>query len=240
MSKQGDIVQAHCNKCLQETKHVVLWSRLQEHTETSDDGNFIFAEETMFEMLECCGCEDIIFRSNYTSSYLPHETVNYYPPAISRRKPEWLGGITSVPWKLTSLINEVYAAIFSESHCLAMMGVRALLDMVIVGTAGDKGVFSQKLDALIDEGFVSKNNRIVLEATLEAGHAAAHRGHSPSVKEVNNALDIIENLIQAVYVLGDTADTLQQATPPRLPRKKKTVASKTRQKTVKAKRKTRS
>jgi hypothetical protein len=42
---------------------------------------------------------------------------------------------------------------------------------------GDVGTFEQKLKALEDDGYVSKRNREVLDAALDAGNATAHRGH---------------------------------------------------------------
>ena len=220
MSKQEDVIWAHCNNCFRETKHLVIASKRQEYTEEDDDGNFIFGEKLNFEMLECCGCEGITFRRRCDASYEPHVVIDYFPPAVSRRKPEWLRGLTHVPIKLMFLMNEVYAALHSNSRSLAMMGARAMLDMAFVDTVGDQGNFEQKLDSLVKQGFVSAKNRVMLAAALEAGHAAAHRGHSPSADEVNQVMDIVENLIQAVYVLNKTADELKKATPPRPQRKK--------------------
>ncbi|KKL19113.1 hypothetical protein LCGC14_2468720, partial [marine sediment metagenome] len=217
MTKQGDTVRAHCNRCLGERKHVVIASRFQEYVEVDEHDTFVLAEKTTFEMLECCGCEDVVFRRTLAASYEAHEIVDYYPPSVSRRKPEWLRGITRVPFKLGFLIGEVYAAIYAKSRRLAMMGARTMLDMVLVDTVGDEGTFEQKLDSLVTEGFVSARHRKTLEAALEAGHATSHRGHSPSEIEVNQAMDIIENLIQAVYVLGGAAESLKEATPPRPP-----------------------
>jgi hypothetical protein len=96
-----------------------------------------------------------------------------------------------------------------------MMGARALIDLVMLDKVGDTGTFSEKLKALVSQGYVSTLNREFLEAALEAGHAATHRGHEPTTADVNRMMDIIENLLQAVYVLGDAAEQLKKRTPKR-------------------------
>jgi len=65
-----------------------------------------------------------------------------------------------------------------------MMGARALVDIFMTEHLGDIGGFQQKLDSLENEGYLSKVNRQVLEAALEAGHAAAHRGHKAEEETV--------------------------------------------------------
>jgi hypothetical protein len=99
------------------------------------------------------------------------------------------------------------------------MGARTLVDMAILDKVGDVGTFEQKLKALEDQGFVSQRNREVLEAALDAGNAAAHRGHGFKAEEVNQVMDIVENLLQAIYVLESAAQKIKSVTPPR---KKKT------------------
>lgn len=91
----------------------------------------------------------------------------------------------------------------------------------MVEKVGDEGGFSQKLKSLEEAGYVSSKNRAVLEAALEAGSAASHRGYAAKADEVNAVMDIVENMLQAVYVLDEAAQKLKKATPPRPPRKPK-------------------
>jgi hypothetical protein len=87
--------------------------------------------------------------------------------------------------------------------------------MVMVEKIGDVGRFDQKLNELEKAGFVSSKNREVLAAALDAGSAAAHRGYAATPAEVNIVMDIVENMLQAVYVLHDAAQKLKKSTPPR-------------------------
>ena len=94
-------------------------------------------------------------------------------------------------------------------------GGRVLVDMAMIDKVGDVGTFDQKLKALEDAGFVSERNREVLEAALDAGSASAHRGHKYEALQVNQVMDIVENLLQAIYVLERAAQKIKTATPPR-------------------------
>jgi hypothetical protein len=100
-----------------------------------------------------------------------------------------------------------------------MMGARTLVDMVMVEKVGDVGGFAEKLKQLENAGFVSSRNRQVLEAALDAGSAVAHRGYSAGPREVDIVMDIVENLLQTVYVLHDAARKLTRSIPPRPKRK---------------------
>jgi hypothetical protein len=95
------------------------------------------------------------------------------------------------------------------------MGARALLDMVIVDSVGDVGRFDQKLDALQKEELVGKRQREILEAALEAGNAASHRGHCPTSQQLNQVMDIVEGILQQIYVLPELANDLRKSTPQR-------------------------
>jgi hypothetical protein len=60
-----------------------------------------------------------------------------------------------------------------------------------------------------------------LEAALDAGNAAAHRGHAAKPEEVEIVMDIVENMLHSVYVLHDAAQKLKKSTPLRPARKPK-------------------
>jgi len=63
------------------------------------------------------------------------------------------------------------------------MGARTLVDMAISDKVGDVGTFDHKLQALEDGGFISKLNRGVLDAALDAGNATAKPGEKLDMTE---------------------------------------------------------
>lgn len=80
---------------------------------------------------------------------------------------------------------------------------------------GPNGGFQERMDRLVKAGHISPRNRSVLDAVLEAGHAAAHRGYEPSEIDLGRVLDIVENVLQSLYVLDEYGGELGKATPPR-------------------------
>jgi hypothetical protein len=165
-----------------------------------------------YDLLRCAGCEAVSMR--HVDWFEPTEetSVRIYPPRVARRKPNWLG---TLPSETERLMKEVYAALDANSRALAMMGVRAVVDMVLVSQVGDSGGFAAKLKLAEQAGTISKKNREVLEAALDAGNAAAHRGHVAKTEDVQAVMDIVENLLQAEYHLQSLAERLRETTPPR-------------------------
>ena len=108
-----------------------------------------------------------------------------------------------------------YKALQADSPMLATVGARAIVDLVLVDKVGDVGNFGQKLQALEAQGYVGRKNREFVSAALEAGHAAAHRGVAPDLASLERVMDIVESLLESVYVLEEAAEHLQQVTPPR-------------------------
>jgi hypothetical protein len=217
VAKRPEIVRAHCNTCLSDTKHEIVARHVKEYKETDLSGKqIVFYAKGIFELLECRGCESIMLRRHYIGDDDPEGSTDYYPPRVSRRKPEWM---TTLLFRgasdMRQLLDEVYAALHSGSTRLAMMGARAVIDMVMLDKLGDIGGFGEKLDGLEKKGLIGHADRKVLEAALDAGNAAAHRGHHPDAKQVNQAMDIVEHLVQAVYILGPEAEKLKKTTPER-------------------------
>jgi hypothetical protein len=209
-----EVEKAHCNSCLHTTKHFIVAKRT--HSDSAPANNDPHCPHevswcTTYTMLECCGCENVSLRKQFTFSEYDDVEIEYFPPQTSRQLPKWHD---QLPKEFTELLREVYVALHANSRRLALMGARTLVDMYMNDQLGDAGGFAKKISLLEEKGQISKINKIYLEAALEAGHAAAHRGHKANESEVNQVIDIIENLLQN-YVLEDAAKNLKAKTPSR-------------------------
>lgn len=202
------IKRAPCRGCHQETKHLVLAART---IDGEDEASGIDWRDT-YELLECSGCEQVSLCNTFAHSAGDDLTVTYYPPPVSRRVPPWRG---KLPHELGSVLGEVYAALDADSRRLALMGARTAIDIALLEKVGDSGTFQEKLASLEKKGFVGKQNREILAAALDAGNAAAHRGFRPKPEDLATVMDIVENVLQSVYVLEGAAAKLRKATPKR-------------------------
>lgn len=206
----------HCNQCRRKTDHRLLKTVEGDSGSEQYEDDFSISWTTTFDMLQCCGCLDVVLRRTGDSSEDEFSDVRYFPPRISRHSPKWAHDL---PGDLKLVLDEVYRALDADNYRLPMMGARTLVDMVMVEKVGDVGGFAEKLKQLENAGFVSSRNRQVLEAALDAGSAVAHRGYSAGPREVDIVMDIVENLLQTVYVLHDAARKLTRSIPPRPKRK---------------------
>jgi Domain of unknown function (DUF4145) len=210
-TRKTKLIKSHCNGCGRETSHHVLGVR--DFSESFFVKGYGDAYSTdCYQLIECAGCQSVSMRHTAWVDITDQSDVTIYPPPVARRRPHWL---SSLPSTVQLLMKQVYAALDSNSRALAVMGARAAVDIVLVEHVGDTGGFGQKLKAAESVGVISGKNSKVLAAALEACNAAAHRGHQPSTADVNAVIDIVENLLQAVYQLDSLADRLKQSTPKR-------------------------
>jgi hypothetical protein len=226
----------YCNKCRRKTLHRLLLTtsgeRIGEYAADNwepDGGEIPLC--IYFDMLECCGCREAVLRRVLHCHDRDLHTrmggagvgedgdiaddLRYFPPAMVRDLPTWR---FKLPLEMRKLLEEIYRSLDAESLRLPMMGARTLVDMMIVEKIGDVGGFKEKLKELEKEGFVSSRNREALYAALEVGNAAAHREHAATESEVQAVMDIVETMLQAIYVFPELAQNLKKTTPARLPR----------------------
>src|SRR5438067_1734805 len=140
------IIKAPCNECTRETDHDVL----KMHKTPGMDEEHGAWWETIFEMIECRGCHFISLRRTFIFSEYETPVIEYFPPPVARRMPNWGGDfLLHVPIELDlpDFFAEVYSALHANNRRLAAMGARAILDKVIIHCIGDVGSFHQKLDA---------------------------------------------------------------------------------------------
>ncbi|MFN7984142.1 MAG: DUF4145 domain-containing protein [Vicinamibacterales bacterium] len=171
-----------------------------------------FEEKETLEVLQCLGCDEMVVRESFEHEAYGQATPRFYPPRISRRTPAWKD---ILPKSIVAVVNEVYRALQVDSPRLAVIGARTIIDLVILDKVGDVGTFGEKLSELETQGYVGRKNREFITAALEAGSAAAHRGIAPNLKDLNRVMDIVESLLETVYVLESAAQRLRESTPTR-------------------------
>jgi len=217
MIEEPKIVKSHCNRCAIETNHFVLFQHEASGVQSYDDNQPDTEWLVTYTLLECCGCTDISLKKSFWNSDYHDDTEVFYPPRVSRMKPEFFD---KLPSEYKDLLEEIYSALHADNRQLAMMGARAIIDMFMARKVGDRGNFENGMNTLEANGVISKKNREIITIAIDAGHAAAHRGHRPPSQNVSAVMDIVENMIQHDLLL-DSAEILRQTTPQRANRKKK-------------------
>ena len=224
MSSPQEQVQAHCNNCSGETRHFVLHTTSRHWDHLDGDGDPWAHEQALYQTIRCCGCDEVKMKITSSSSGMYDTYVEYHPTAIFRRPPEWqseiqLEGILSPFHKtLSDLLTEVYKALRNGMPRVAAMGVRAVLETIMVEKVGDRGSFKDNIDAFEAAGHIAQLQRARVNAVLDVGGAAIHRGYAPSEEDVIAMLNLTENLIESIYIHGSKIDAVAGKVPPRPPR----------------------
>ncbi len=213
----NEVVTSPCNRCGHPTKHLVVAVRHFEawFGDEESEGGLTPDLEYQYLMLECGGCQNISLRVDEMLDGTIFST-NFYPPRVAREKPAWS---RDLPIQLQSLITEVYAALADDSRKLAVMGARTILDIVMTKKGGRLGSFQSQLKALEAKGFIGRANREILRAALEDRSAVAQRAYAPTSDMVNEIMDIIENLLHAVYIFPKSIKKIKRSTRRRTIRK---------------------
>ena len=216
MAAEIKTVKSLCNRCGLNTNHHVRFNHSVSDSYDTPDGESIVDWGSTYTFLECCGCSDVSIRRHDWCSEWDHGSYDetFYPPRVSRRKPSYFESLSE---EYRSLLGEIYTALQADSRQLAMMGARAVIDLFILRKVGDQGDFAKGMAKLEQDGYIGKLDKDIIKAAIDAGHAASHRAHIPSSKELTAVMDIIENLLQHDR-LAASAETLQKHTPARTPR----------------------
>jgi hypothetical protein len=204
---------AHCNICDGAPNHEVL------HSETASwEADEYIPEINTYETLKCCGCESIKLRYTWFSRDhgCDEPTVNYWPTAIFRKLPEWWPELKDE--FVRDLLQEVYVALQQNLPSLATMGVRSLLEKVMISKTGDQGSFGKNITEFEKLGYVSRIQRERLETILDAGHAAIHRTFTPSTEDIITLVDFTEHIVETVYLHEGKVEKLKKRVPPRPPK----------------------
>lgn len=232
VNDEKDELRSFCRQCGGERRHSLLAEEARPWEEEEDTP--VCGNDT-WSIVECKGCSNVSFVHSHWFSEEYEMTSDgrspiihrdLYPPAPARKPPEWgMDFLLSVPvndmWMI-KLHEDIYSAVGIGAYTLAAMGIRTIIDFVVTSRAQDEGRFTDKLNRLKDTGLLSDMQVGIFSAAFDAGSAAAHRGYSPSLQDVNVLLEAAESLLEEMYVKparlarhAKEANELKSRTPPR-------------------------
>lgn len=209
-------MRANCNGCGGQKNHEVR-DRIEVRERDVDD-SVEWGTDDYF--LKCQGCGSVkILHQTWFSEHTDERgnvvtTDTYFPPSVFRRTPDWLMKLAQDA-HLTILLSEVYRAIQNQAPSLAAMGLRSIIESVMIDKTGDQGTFKKNLEAFQRGGFISTVQVNVLQGALELGHASVHRGYVPTDEQIMISLETVENLVHILYVLDPDSQELLAKLPKR-------------------------
>ena len=221
----NNIMAAHCNRCGGRRDS---YNRAS-HSSNDTDGEVSWSHT--YHVLECCGCHNIsVMHVHWFSEWdqiegdpltgeprmVPGQKVTIWPPPTKRQKPKWIERLEDQA--LRDVIEETYQAMSSGMIILAAIGTRTLLDRAMTLCTGEKRLtFKQRIDLLIEEGYIGVTEGDILSVIVDAGNAAAHRAYSPTYEDLEMIVATVENFLERQFVLRPGARSVQESTPQRPP-----------------------
>lgn len=203
--KQGQRIKNYCNDCHHETWHNIL------HVSTESGSYEEISWSKEYAVLQCAGCDRFCFRTEASDSesydvdeygqWNPDIYVENFPPTN-----EGLGSIENIyeiPIEIKSIYNETLKAITDGCFTLAGIGLRATVESICNHENIPGGNLDTKINRLVTNGFISKDDANKLHAIRFIGNDAAHDIKAPLRDQVIIALKIIEHLISTKYAMQD-------------------------------------
>lgn len=129
------------------------------------------------------------------------------------QEPSWF---TKLPPHAQALMREIHIAKHAQLKALPAMGIRAVIDVVADDLLRSAGWgFAKKLTALREGGYLTEAQHQVIDAVVEVGHAASHRAHVPSERDLLQMEEVLEHVLCSAYGLLAAQQELAARTPPR-------------------------
>jgi hypothetical protein len=227
-------VKGHCPKCGPDRNAEVKG----EYVSGFEDDGFWATHKR--RILVCLGCEAAYFQIETTTSedvewqvddsgisvpsFKPH--FRHFPSPIKREQPQWAQNFeaekllaelgVSQTGDLWRLFDDVYDCLNADLRIPAAIAIRTTFDKATEFVGIDPSLsFAKKLDALLDRGRISEDEREILEILVDAGSAAAHRGWRPTADELETLTTLIESFLHRTFVILEAARKLKDGIPQR-------------------------
>ena len=142
----------------------------------------------------------------------PESSSVFFKESTSAGKPDWYEFLGETQ---KALILEIDSAMNNKLEALPTIGLRTLLEIIMVEKIGDIGGFAKKVECFIDEGYVTSKMGDALSHVLDAGNASAHRAYFPSRDDLLTCVELVKHLMHGIYILRPRVEIVADNTPKR-------------------------
>jgi hypothetical protein len=212
-----------CTHCTEKAKHISIHKGRVDCPPVKLSGQSYSYK--MYDLMECQECKHIALAIHDMVHPGPmigdaYETkTHYYPPIPARTIPSWT---KSLKGQLRKILLETYKAIDYELYSMASTGTRTIIDQLTIDKVGDVGSFNQKLNLLEKGAVIDNEEKELLRVIIDAGSASAHRAFAPSGQTMNSMMDVLESILEKIYIaptkkviLRRKAEAIRKRTPKR-------------------------
>jgi len=200
----GRIQKIYCNTCQVLTNHELVYVQNRELTrDILYEDQATEAEESeqwTYQLWVCRGCDTATLQEDYVSfaGNEPKDIESLFHPHRSRERLP-IKVFKNLDEKLKPIYEEVILSFNNNALTLCTIGLRALLE----GICADKEIQGKNLYQKI-EGltvYLPKNIVESLHQFRFAGNEAAHEFVTPERSNLQNAIEVLEDLLNFLYEL---------------------------------------
>lgn len=148
---------------------------------------------------------------NFDVAEMQDESI-FFRRNLSSTKPDWYDFLDDTQ---KALISEIDNAMRNELKALPTIGLRTLLETIMVEKIGDSNTFKEKVRLFTKEGYVTPKMAEALSHVLDAGNASAHRAYFPCKEDLTACVELVKHLMQGIYILRPSVDKVAENTPNR-------------------------
>ena len=205
------ILRADCRECGRPTRHEILFNHEEE---TSPD---VYHEKDTWQVIRCMGCTTIGFRhrnddfenawEDFDGETRHQIEISLFPSVIKNHKK--LTHTHYIPKLVRKIYTQTLSAYCEKAYVLASVGLRAIIEAVCNELNLSGNSLEKRIDQLFKGGHVSNGDKKRLHAIRFLGNDAAHEINEPEESELRVALEIVEHLLNSVFILEKKAKSLE-------------------------------
>ena len=211
MNDQIEIVKSDCRSCSRTTRHEILHA-----IDVKNPAEWINEEES-WRIVRCLGCHTYSFQHRLddyddieedSEGNLIHSiSFNVYPNVIKNH--HGLSHTYHLPPLISTIYQQTLKALSHNANVLASIGLRACIEAVCNHLEISGTNLQRRIDQLFKAGHVSSGDKKRLHAIRFLGNDAAHEIKQPAFGEIRIALEIVEHLLNTLFILENKASTLE-------------------------------
>lgn len=207
-----------CRNCKNSTNHLIL---KDVHIDGQYGDEYYGEWQTMvdwqkdYQIIQCLGCENITFRNISSNSediiqISPYDyeeviTEKLYPNPENGR--EALEDSYILPTNLKRIYDETLNTLNSGQAVLSGIGIRAIVETVCKDKNTTSGNLFGKINELVTLGVLTQDGAHILHKLRTLGNDAAHEVKPHTNTQLGLAFDVIDHLLQGVYILPHHAQS---------------------------------
>jgi hypothetical protein len=115
-----------------------------------------------------------------------------------------------IPADVLKMYAETLAALNSSALTLAGGGLRATVEAICLNQGITNGSLEKKIDSLVHRQLLTSSQAALLHEERYIGNAALHEMTTPPVDDIEDGLQIVEGLINTIYILPEKAKRLKK------------------------------